>query len=184
VLGQARSTQRREPKVRDDEERLVRRITELAIKYGRYGYRRITAMLRAEGWLVNYKRVDRIWRQEGLKVPKKQPKRGRLWLNDGSCIRKQAEYRSHVWSYDFILDRTHDGRPLRMLVIIDEYTRESLSIDVNRRLNSQDVLFRLSEPLVHRASPAYIRSDNGSEFTAKAVRKWLERVRCTQSRGV
>jgi putative transposase len=134
-------------------------------------------MLWAEGWRVNHKRVERIWRQEGLKVPKKQPKRGRLWLNDGSCIRKGAEYPNHVWSYDFILDRTHDGRPLRMLVIIDEYTRECLSIDVDRRLNSQDVLFWLSELFIHRGSPAYIRSDNGAEFTAKAVRAWLERLR-------
>jgi len=171
VLGQARSTQRREPKVRDDEERLVRRIVTLASEYGRYGYRRITAMLRAEGWRVNHKRVERIWRQEGLKVPKKQPKRGRLWLGDGSCIRKRAEHPNHVWSYDFILDRTHDGRPLRMLVVIDEYTRECPSIDVDRRLNSQDVLFRLSELFVHRGIPAYIRSDNGSEFAAKAVRE-------------
>jgi transposase InsO family protein len=177
VLGQARSTQRREAKVRDDEERLVKRIVALATEYGRYGYRRITAMLWAEGWRVNHKRVERIWRQEGLKVPKKQPKRGRLWLNDGSCIRKRAEYPNHVWSYDFILDRTHDGRPLRMLVIIDEYTRECLSIDIDRRLNSQGVLYRLSELFVRRGSPAYIRSDNGSEFTAKAVRDWLERLR-------
>jgi len=162
--------------VRDDEERLVGRITALAGEYGRYGYRRITAMLFAEGWRVNHKRVERIWRQEGLKVPKKQPKRGRLWLNDGSCIRKRAEYPNHVWSYDFILDRTHDGRPLRVLVIVDEYTRECLSIDINRRLNSQDVLFRLGELFVRRGSPVYIRSDNGPEFTAKAVRTWLERV--------
>jgi transposase InsO family protein len=162
--------------VKDDEPILVARIVALAGEYGRYGYRRITAMLRAEGWTVNHKRVERIWRQEGLKVPAKQPKRGRLWLNDGSCVRRRAEYPNHVWSYDFVMDRTHDGRAIRMLTIVDEYTRECLAIDVARRLNSQDVLYRLAELFVHRGSPAYIRSDNGPEFTAKAVREWLSRV--------
>jgi transposase InsO family protein len=176
VLGQARSTQRHEPKVKGDELALTARIVALACEYGRYGYRRITAMLRSEGWTVNHKRVERIWRQEGLKVPKKQPKRSRLWLNDGSCVRRRAEYPNHVWSYDFVMDRTHDGRAIRMLTIVDEYTRESLAIDVARRLNSQDVLYRLGELFVHRGSPAYIRSDNGAEFTAKAVREWLSRV--------
>ncbi len=176
MLGQARSTQRHEPRVKNDEPALRARIVTLAGEYGRYGYRRITAMLRAEGWTVNHKRVERIWGQEGLRVPKKQPKRRRLWLNDGSCVRRRAEYPNHVWTYDFVMDRTHDGRPIRMLTIVDEYTRECLAIDVARRLNSQDVLYRLSELFVHRGSPAYIRSDNGPEFTAKAVRKWLRRV--------
>ena len=155
---------------------LTSRIVVLAGEYGRYGYRRITAMLRAQGWRVNHKRVERIWRQEGLKVPAKQPKRGRLWMNDGSCVRRRAEYPNHVWSYDFVMDRTHDGRAIRMLTIVDEYTRECLAIDVGRKLNSQDVLYRLGELFVHRGSPAYIRSDNGPEFTAKAVREWLARV--------
>jgi transposase InsO family protein len=168
--------QRYRPKEPDDEARLTQRILELAAKYGRYGYRRITGMLIEEDWDVNHKRVERIWRQEGLKVPAKQPKRGRLWLNDGSCIRLRPEYPSHVWSYDFVHDRTHDGRPLRMLTIMDEYTRESLSIDVERRLDSEDVLFRLSELFAKRGTPMYIRSDNGSEFTATAVRDWLARV--------
>jgi len=176
LLGQARSTQRHEPSVKDDEPILVARIVALAGEYGRYGYRRITAMLRAEGWTVNHKRVERIWRQEGLKVPAEQPKRGRLWLNDGSCVRRRAERPNHVWSYDFVMDRTHDGRAIRILTVVDEYTRESLAIDVERKLNSQDVLYRLGELFVHRGSPAYIRSDNGPEFTAKAVRKWLSRV--------
>jgi len=176
VLGQARSTQRHDPIVKDDEPALTTRIVALAGEYGRYGYRRITAMLRAEGWTVNHKRVERIWRQEGLKVPMKQPKRSRLWLGDGSCVRRRAEYPNHVWSYDFIMDRTHDGRAIRMLTIVDEYTRECLAIDVERKLNSQDVLYRLGELFVHRGSPAYIRSDNGPEFTAKAVREWLSRV--------
>ena len=173
VLGQARSTQRRSAQVRDDEPRLVARVTELGSEYGRYGYRRITALLQREGWQVNPKRVERIWRQEGLKVPRKQPKRGRLWLNDGSCVRRRPQYRNHVWSYDFLAERTHDGRPLRMLAVVDEYTRECLGIDVERRLGSEDVLARLTELFVHRGLPAYIRSDNGAEFTANAVRRWL-----------
>jgi transposase InsO family protein len=160
----------------EDEVRLVARIIELAREYGRYGYRRITALLRREGWRVNAKRVERIWRQEGLKVPKKQPKRGRLWLADGSCIRRRAEHRDHVWSYDFVFDRTHDGRPLRMLTMVDEYTRECLAIDVERRLDSEDVLDRLEQLFVSRGTPEFIRSDNGSEFTAHAVREWLGQV--------
>ncbi len=159
-----------------DEARLVARITELARAYGRYGYRRITALLRREGWRVNTKRVARIWRAQGLKVPRRQPKRGRLWLNDGSCVRRRAERPNHVWSYDFVFDRTHDGRPLRMLAIVDEYTRECLAIDVERRLGSEDVLERLSELFLERGAPAYIRSDNGPEFTATAVREWLHRL--------
>jgi len=148
----------------------------LATRFGRYGYRRITSLLRAEGWRVNHKRVERLWREEGLKVPQKQPKRGRLWLADGSIVRRRAERPNHVWSYDFVFDRTADGRPLRMLAIVDEYTRECLAIDVARRLSSRDVLARLAELCVHRAVPEHIRSDNGPEFTAKAVRRWLRRV--------
>jgi putative transposase len=176
VLGQARSTQRHRPRGREDEPRLVGRIIELAREYGRYGYRRITALLRREGWRVNAKRVERIWRQEGLKVPKRQPKRGRLWLSDGSCIRLRAERGNHVWSYDFVFDRTHDGRPMRMLTLVDEYTRECLAIDVERRLDSEAVLDRLEHLFVTRGTPAFIRSDNGPEFTADAVRDWLPRV--------
>jgi transposase InsO family protein len=149
---------------------------ELAGQYGRYGYRRITAMLRREGWRVNHKRVERLWRREGLKVPAKQPKRRRLWLNDGSCVRLRPQHRDHVWSYDFVYARTHDGRPLRMLTLIDEFTRECLAIDVERRLTSEQVLERLSDLFVRRGVPQYIRSDNGPEFTALKVREWLERV--------
>ncbi len=109
-------------------------------------------------------------------MPKKQPKRGRLWLNDGSCVRKRAEHANHVWSYDFVMDRTRDGRAIRMLTIVDEYTRECLAIDVGRRLNSENVLARLADLFVHRGTPRYIRSDNGPEFTAKRVREWLSRV--------
>ena len=119
VAGQHRSTQRKRPRGRDDEEALTAAIIRLASQYGRYGYRRITALLRTEGWHVNAKRVQRIWRREGLKVPQKQPKRGRLWLNDGSCIRLRPCWPNHVWSYDFVMDRTHDGRKFRMLTVID-----------------------------------------------------------------
>ena len=117
----------------------------LASRYGRYGYRRVTALLQAEGWAVNHKRVERIWRQEGLRVPKKQPKRGRLWLNDGSCIRLRPTHRGSVWSYDFTATRTHNGRAVRMLTVLDEYTRECLAIVVARKLKSDDVLHTLAE---------------------------------------
>ena len=176
LLGQPRATQRYLPSVRDDEAPLTRRIIELASMFGRYGYRRITALLRREGWWVNHKRVERIWRREGLKVPKKQPKRGRLWMNDGSCVRLRPAYKDHVWSYDFVQARTRDGRSFRMLAIIDEYTRECLAIDVSRKLNHDDVLERLSWLMATRGVPGHIRSDNGSEFTAKAVRAWLKQV--------
>jgi len=162
--------------VKGEEERLVERIIELATQYGRYGYRRITAILRKEGWRVNHKRVERIWRQEGLKVPKKQSKRRRLWLNDGSCIRLRSEHKDHVWSYDFVMARTSDGRAFRMLNIIDEYTRECLAILVKRRITSQDVIDQLFELFIFRGIPQHIRSDNGPEFTAKAIRRWLSRV--------
>ena len=133
VLGQARSTQRRIPKRSEDEEALREDVVKVARRFGRYGYRMVTGMLRTEGWAVNHKRVERIWRQEGLKVPSKQPKRGRLWLTDGSCIRLRPLYRHHVWAYDFVADRTHDGRPLKMLTVLDEYSRECLAIVVARR---------------------------------------------------
>jgi putative transposase len=123
VLGQPRSTQRRRPQTAADEAALTADIIALASQYGRYGYRRITALLRTAGWVVNKKRVERIWRREGLKVPAKQPKRGRLWLTDGSCIRLRPEHPNHVWAYDFVEDRTHDGRKYRMLNIVDEFTR-------------------------------------------------------------
>jgi putative transposase len=179
VLGQARSTQRRVRRLLADELPLVRRIIQLASDYGRYGYRRVTALLRGEGWLVNHKRVERLWRREGLKVPQKQPKRRRLWLADGSCVRLRPTHRDHVWSYDFVADRTSDGRAMRMLTLIDEYSRECLAIDVARRLTSEDVLERLSDLFVRRGVPQYLRSDNGSEFTASRVREWLSRVGVT-----
>ena len=176
VLGQPRRTQRYRSVVASDEAALTAAIIRLASQYGRYGYRRITALLRAEGWQVNHKRVERIWRREGLKVPSKQPKRGRLWLNDGSCVRLRPAWRNHVWAYDFVQARTHDGKAFRMLTVIDEFTRESLAIDVGRRLRSDDVLHLLAELFVGHGPPDHIRSDNGSEFTAKAVRGWLGKI--------
>jgi putative transposase len=178
-LGQPRSTQRHVRKVPENEEFLVQRVVELASQYGRYGYRRITALLKYEGWRINHKRVERIWRQEGLKVPKKQPKRGRLWLTDGSCIRLRPEKKDHVWSYDMAMIRTADSRALRILVIIDEFTRECLSIYVARRIRHQDVLNQLYELFIRRGAPEHIRSDNAAEFTAKAVRKWLSNIGVT-----
>ena len=176
VLGQHRSTQRKIPTSPDDEAALTADIIVLALQYGRYGYRRITALLRDAGWRVNKKRVERIWRQEGLKVPQTQPKRGRLWLTDGSCIRLRPEYPNHVWSYDFVEDRTHDGRKFRMLNIIDEFTRECLAIRVSRKLKAVDVIDVLSDLFILRGIPGHIRSDNGSEFVAKAVREWISAV--------
>ena len=176
VLGQARSTQRRIPKRREDEEALMQDVVKVARRFGRYGYRMVTGMLRTEGWAVNHKRVERIWRQEGLKVPSKQPKRGRLWLTDGSCIRLRPLYQHHVWAYDFVSDRTHDGRPLKMLTVLDEYSRECLAIVVARKIRSHDVLEVLADLFVRHGPPEYLRSDNGPEFTAKLVRRWLGRV--------
>ena len=144
--------------------------------YGRYGYRRIAALLRDAGWLVNDKRVERLWRREGLKVPAKQPKRGRLWLNDGSCVRLRAERADHVWSHDFVYHQTHDGRAFRTLNVLDEFTRESLSIRVRRKLSSTDVINVLTDLFILRGIPAYIRSDNGPEFVAGAVRRWVAAV--------
>ena len=163
-------------RVRDDEEALRVAIVTVAARYGRYGYRRITALLRRDGWQVNHTRVERIWRQEGLKVPTRHPKRGRLWLTDGSCVRLRPAHRHHGWSYDFVAARTHEGRALKMLTVIDEYTRESLGIVVARKITSDDVRECLTDLVVKYGPPEYIRSDNGPEFTAKAVRSWLGRI--------
>lgn len=176
ALGQHRSTQRKAPRGPEDEERLRADVIELARQYGRYGYRKIAALLRHAGWIVNDKRVERIWRQEGLKVPYKQPKRGRLWLNDGSCVRLRAGRPNHVWAYDFVEDRTHEGRKYRTLNIVDEFTHECLAIRVKRRLNSLDVIDVLSDLFLLRGIPGYIRSDNGPEFIAEAVQKWIADV--------
>jgi len=176
VLGQPRSTQRYSATLDETEIALQEAVINYASEYGRYGYRRVHGLLTNDGWKINHKKVERIWRREGLKVPVKQPKRGRLWFNDGSCIRLRPEYKNHVWAYDFVQDSTHDGRKFRMLTVIDEYTRECLAIYVQRRLNSRDVLDVLSQLFLRCGVPENIRSDNGPEFIAKAVREWLARL--------
>jgi putative transposase len=168
--------QRYAARPRPDEDALTADVIGLAAAYGRYGYRRVTALLRAAGWRVNAKRVERIWRREGLKVPRKQPKRGRLWLADGSCVRLRPERPNQVWAYDFVQDRTRDGKVLRMLVVVDEFSRECLAIQVARGLTSDDVLAVLAELFVEKGVPEHIRSDNGPEFVAAAVRGWLARL--------
>jgi putative transposase len=173
LLGQWRGTQRYEGMGRAEEDALTQAIIALASEYGRYGYRRITVKLQEAGWQVGTDRVQRIWRREGLRVPQKQRPRARLWLNDGSCVRLRPERANHVWSYDFVSAMTHDGRTLRLLVLIDEYTRECLAIRVARRLGSNEVIETLAEVMLWRGIPEHIRSDNGPEFVAKELRKWL-----------
>ena len=174
ILGQHRSAQRYERCESGFSQAVTERTIELACDYGRYGYRRIAELLRREGWAVNHKRVERIWRREGLKVPRRQPKRRRLWLNDGSCVRLRPSRPNEVWSYDFVEGATHDRRKYRMLTLVDEYTRECLAIDCGRQLKADDVQARLESLFIGRGLPDYIRSDNGSEFTAAAVKDWLK----------
>jgi len=176
VLGQPRTTQRRIRKVRPDEVALMGNVVRLVSRFGRYGYRQVTHLLRIEGWSVNHKLVERIWCQEGLKVPKRQPKRGRLWLNDGSCIRLRPLHENHVWSYDFVSTRTHNGRVLKLLTVLDEYTRQCLAIKVGRRTRAHDVLEVLADLFGRHGPPQHLRSDNGPEFTARLVRRWLARL--------
>ena len=168
--------QRYTPRRREDEEALTGAIVELACQYGRYGYRRITALLNRQGWQVSQDRVQRIWRREGLKVLKKQKPKVRLWFHDGSCIRLRPLFANHVWSYDFVSARTHDGRKLRLLTLIDEYTRRCLAIQVARRQNAFSVIEALAEAMLAHGLPAHIRSDNGPEMTARVVREWLDCV--------
>lgn len=176
IVGQPRGTQRYSVIVRADEDALTRAILALAAQYGRYGYRRITALLQEAGWPVGVDRVQRIWRREGLKVPKKQRPRGRLWLNDGSCVRLRPERRNHVWSYDFVAAQTHDGRKVRLMTLLDEFTRECLSIRVARRINGMGVIEAMADAMIVHGIPEHIRSDNGPEMTAKIVRQWLANV--------
>lgn len=176
-MGQPRSVQRYKPLNLDWEKRLIERLTYWAYRMGRIGYKKVTSLLRAEGWRVNKKRVLRLWRQEGLKVPKRQPKRRRLWLGDGSCIRLRAERRNHVWSYDFVKDTTSDGKPLRFLTVIDEFTRECLALPVGRTFKAEDVQICLTKLFKERGRPEFIRSDNGPEFIADFVRGWLYKLK-------
>lgn len=176
VLGQPRSTHRYCPIRRDDEDALTEAIIGLASCYGRYGYRRVAALLQEAGWQVGKDRVSRIWRREGLKVPQKHKPRARLWLNEGSCIRLRPQRPNHVWSYDFVAARTQDGRALRLPPLIDEHTRQCLVIKVARRLNSFNVIEALADAMLTYGVPQYVRSDNGAEMTAKVVRNWLHQL--------
>ena len=175
-MNQSRGSYRKPRHQKPDEQKLTEDIIRLATKYGRYGYKRITALLKVEGWHVNHKRVERIWRSEGLKVPSRHKKRGRLYLNDGSCIRLRPCWKDHVWSYDFVADRLIDGTKVRFLTLVDEYTRECLALRVGYNLKSHDVLDVLTDVFISRGLPDYIRSDNGSEFTAKMLQDWLKRL--------
>lgn len=174
AIGQIRSTQRYQPMPNQVQEKLEGRVIELATEYGRYGYRQITDLLKMEGWDVGKDRVFSIWQREGLKVPQKQPKRGRLWLADGSCIRLRPEFKNHAWSYDFVSDQTHDGRKFKILNIIDGYSRECLASHVARRIRSQDVILVLADLFLKYGIPKHIRSDNGPEFIAKKLVAWIK----------
>lgn len=176
ALGISRSSLRYVPAPRADEAPLRQAVLALAAQYGRYGYRRVTGLLAQAGWAVSRSRVERLWKQEGLKVPAKQPKRGRLWLADGSCVRLRPAYRDHVWSWDFVMDRTDDGRPLKLMVVLDEWSRECLALRVARRIRAGDVLEVFADLMQDRGVPAYIRSDNGPEMVASVLRGWLGRV--------
>ncbi len=139
----------------------------------RFGYRRVHALLRREGWRVNRKRVQRLWRLEGLRVPRNQRKRGRLGASENGCVRRRAEYRNHVWSYDFTMDQTADGKRLKLMPVVDEFTRECHAIEVERSITAQDVISTLRYLFQVHGEPEFIRSDNGPEFIASAVQKWL-----------
>ena len=152
---------------------MSKRVLELAALNPRYGYRRITAILRREGWCVNRKRIHRIWRREGLKVPIKQRKRRRLGASDNACQRRRAAAKNHIWTYDFVMDQTADGRRLKMLPILDEHTRACLTVEVARHFTAQDIIRTLSRLFTERGAPGFIRSDNGPEFIATAVKEWL-----------
>lgn len=173
MLNQPRSTQRYTPKKHDKDRALTRRIHELSEQHPRYGYRRIAALLRREGWEVNSKRVYRIWRKEGLQVPQRQHKRRRRGSSDNACSRRKAERPNQVWSYDFLFDSTESGHRLKMMPILDEYTRECLALRVDRSITSRDVIEELNRLMLKRGTPEFIRSDNGPEFVAKAVRRML-----------
>ena len=179
VIRIARSSPRDQPGLGEANAALTKRIVAFATQDGRYGYRRITALLRREGWGVNHKRVERIWRKEGLKVPPRQPKHRRLWLNDGSCVRLRPEYPDHVWSYDFMRECTHNGRPFRILNGIDEDTRECLATRVARKLTEEEVQEGLTGLFCQRGVPGPLRSDNGPEFTANQLRVWLNELGTT-----
>ncbi len=173
VLQQPRTTQRYEPKLPDKDKALVAAMKRLAKKHLRYGYRFITAKLRQDGWQVNHKRVQRIWRKEGLQVPYRHTVKKTLGNSANACFVKKAEFMNHVWTYDFIEDRTEDGRKLKFLTVLDEWTRESPAIEAGRSITSKDVIGVLEYLFAVRGVPRFIRSDNGPEFIADAVKRWL-----------
>ena len=173
VLDQPRGTQRYVTQADEEERRLIARLHELVRDRPRYGYRFMVAILRREGWRVNRKRVFRLWQQEGFQVPRKQRKKRRLGSREGGCLRRRAEHPDHVWAWDFVFDRTANGRSLKWLSIVDEYTRECLALEVDRGMTSEDVLDVLRDLFVIRGVPKYIRSDNGPEFIAQAIRQFL-----------
>lgn len=174
TIGQLRSVYRYLEKPDPEQEKLRGRVIAVASEYSRYGYRQVTNILNLEGYAVGKDRVYRIWREEGLKVPQKAPKRARLWNAKGSLIRLRPERRHHVWSYDFVADRTHDGRPYKILNIIDEFSRECLASHVAWRIRSQDVIFILADLFLKHGCPEHIRSDNGPEFIADKLKTWLK----------
>ena len=176
IVGQHRGTQRYVPTVLADEDALTQAMIALASEYGRYGYRRVTALLQAAGWQVGKDRVQRIWRREGLKVPSRHRPRSRLWLNDGSCVRLRPLHRNHVWSFDFVQAQTHDGRSLRILTLIDEHSRACLALKVARRINSVGVIEALADAMCLHGIPEHIRCDNGPEMISKALRKWVAKA--------
>jgi putative transposase len=173
TIEQPRSTQRYRPRIKDDEPALVGRMHALVRGHPRYGYRRIWALLRAEGWAVNRKRIWRLWKREGFKVPRKRRKKRRLGSSANGILRHRAVYKDHVWTWDFIHDRDERGRPLKWFALVDEYTRECLALEVERSMTSLDVIDILSQVLLIRGAPRHIRSDNGPEFIAHAIRRYL-----------
>jgi transposase InsO family protein len=176
TIGQCRSGQRYTPAGRGDEGKLTARMRELAGTNPRYGYRRIWALLREEGWRANRKRIHRLWKKEGLKVPQKKRKRRRLGGSENGVARHRAACKDHVWAWDFIHDRTEDGRAIKWLSIVDEFTRECLCLEVNRGMKSGEAIDVLIELFHTRGLPQFIRSDNGPEFVAGAIRNWLEKA--------
>lgn len=173
VIGLARSSYQFRPAKRPDADRLDAAILALVRAHPRFGYRRIWALLRADGWRVNRKRVYRAWRRLGLRVPKTPRKKRRLGSSENACSRRRAAGKDHVWCWDFVHDRTADGRPLKWLSVVDEYTRECLALEVGRGLTGRRVTEVLGRLFADRGVPGHIRSDNGPEFIARAVREWL-----------
>lgn len=174
VVQQPRSTQRYRPRDRDINESLVKRMHELVRRHPRFGYRRIWALLRAEGFGVNRKRVWRLWKREGFKVVQKQRKKRRLGCSANGIVRHRPQHKDHVWAWDFIHDRDRGNRPLKWFTLIDEYTRECLALEVERSMTAAEVIDVLAQVLLIRGVPQHIRSDNGPEFIAQAMRRYLE----------